>query len=263
MNTTDQRRPALLLPLIFPPNFNMTKQKQVKAYIEAFTDAVCDAVFLKKRKSPKMMVELSLLRVQPECNTIQRTIMDKLKKQRGLEQHIQLVIYPFEGTELRPLEFIHSLPSFLAIPCDPTASNSLASIENAIPSCIFSKPIHELMTTPFYQALVDGNLELHPIISSLRSNFQSVYQEAASTAGQVDTIGAPTTQENAVSDALSTACIKGGHRKAKLFLLPFVWGSEKSKTTLKNLQTNIFSSLIDNLIQRYVDVLTSMIDGVQ
>ncbi|EFO64979.1 Hypothetical protein GLP15_759, partial [Giardia lamblia P15] len=98
MNTTDQRRPALLIPLIFPPGLDITKQKQVKTHVESFTDAICDAVFLRKRKSPKMMVELSLLRAQPEYNVIQRIILDKLKKQRGLEQHVQLVTYPFEGT---------------------------------------------------------------------------------------------------------------------------------------------------------------------
>lgn len=262
MATTDQRRPALLLPLIFPPSLDVTKQKQMKLYIEIFTDAVCDAVFLRKRKSPKMMVELSLLRAQPECSTIQRIIMDKLKKQRGLEQHIQLVLYPFEGTELRPLEFIHSLPAFLAIPCDPGAASGLASLRETIPSCMFLKPIHELMTTQFYRGLADGTLELHPIMSSLSSNFESLHKENAATAGQVTTIGAPTTQNTALVNALSTACIKGGHRKAKLFMLPFAWSSSsKSKATLKSLQANTLASLIDSLVQRYVDAFSSIIDG--
>lgn len=261
MYLTDQRRSALLLPLVFPPGLDITKQKQVKTHVESFTDAVCDAVFLRKRKSPKMMVELSLLRAQPECNAVQRIIMDKLKKQRGLEQHIQLVLYPFEGTELRPLEFLHSLPAFLALPCDPGASNGLASLKAAIPSCLFSEPLYELLTTPFYQALVEGKPELHPVMSSLSTNFQSFYQESASTAGQVAAIGAPTTQQAALLDALPTACIKGGHRKAKLYMLPFAWSPERIKSTPKNLHTNALASLIDTLIQRYVDSLASTADG--
>lgn len=261
MNTTDQRRPALLFPLIFPPGLDITKQKQVKTHVETFTDAICDAVFLRKRKSPKMMVELSLLRVQPEHSAIQRIILDKLKKQRGLEQHVQLVTYPFEGEELRPLEFLHSLPAFLAIPCDLGASSGLGSLKAVIPLCLFSQPFYELLTIPFYQAVVDGDPELHPIMSALNTNFQTFYQKSASVAGQTATIGAPTTQQAALLKALPTACIKGGHRKAKLFMLPFAWNLDRIKATPKSLHTDALASLVDSVIQRYVDLLTSITEG--
>ncbi|EFO64891.1 Hypothetical protein GLP15_4242 [Giardia lamblia P15] len=261
MNTTDQRRPALLIPLIFPPGLDITKQKQVKTHVESFTDAICDAVFLRKRKSPKMMVELSLLRAQPEYNVIQRIILDKLKKQRGLEQHVQLVTYPFEGTELRPLEFLHSLPTFLAVPCDPRASSGLESLKAIIPSCLFSQPFYELLTTPFYQAVIGGEPELHPIMSTLSTNFQAFYHKSASVAGQTATIGVPTTQQAALLEALPTACIKGGHRKAKLFMFPFAWDLSRIKITPKNLHIDALASLVDNMIQRYVDSLTSITEN--
>lgn len=244
---SSERRRALLLPYFIPPYHDAGRPS--RAYHEAFIKAVLDFAHKARTTCEGFEVEVSLIPSFPLDQGALEVFQEALRREAGLRKVVHLVTYPLQGEELGPLRFLHSLPRYVALPCNPFASRADAGKMFAGISCSFSRAYAELMGAYFYKGSLQSSPSIHPWMQDQAKALLAL--AAGIPEGCTDPIGG--------GDPLRGKLCKGGHMKAKFFLLPFTWEAPGQTPLRAEPCRALLRGVLTEVMERYVGALKEQV----
>jgi len=240
---SSRRRQALLIPYFIPPYYDAGRPSKV--YQEAFIKTILDYAHKARTTCEGFEVEVSLIPRFAMDRGVLDVFQEALRREAGLQRVVHIVSYPLQGEELGPLRFLHSLPRYVALPCNPFASRAEAAKMFAGISCSFSRTYAELMRAYFYKRNLQSPPSVHPWIQDQAKAMVALAAEVPETC--TDPIGE--------HDPLRGKFCKGGHVDAKFFLLPFTWEAPGQPVLRAEPCRALLRSVLTEVMERYVSAL--------